>query len=574
MANEQSFKPDLKSNEIPDPTSEYDTTADDLSDVLYARHAEISTFTDLEKQRGTSIPALFNQLYKFVQNPSAVSVETYKRMVDTDETVGAGVDFLTSCLAARIGRYTHPSNEITEFVNKRLDEIVGGFTNVLKELLSATWAGFSVGETVWANKDVGFVPQKIVIFPPTTVLFETERTGELTPDGIMQYQRNYNPYIQGNGFGYLTGMAGVGSGFLGNDAGRPDPFAKFGDFPFPLRTANSFNYLSIRIPTQKCIHFPFNAQGQFGNPYGKSLLRRIYKYYVMKDAILQMMMIALDRKGTALSVVFCDPNAMLENGEYDETRNGNLQGFRNKAGKGIRADFAAREAFKNVHNDSTILLPGKKGEIYDVEFMPQTSNVNDFIAAKEMCDKSMTRGLLLPSLIFGSGDGSGSWALGEQHQQTFDKICDSVNASLEHILTQQLIRQIIAYNYPQSAWKNDGLGSFAKKTLSRDEISKEAEMYEKGVTMGVIDTQDLNDLNKMRDTFGFDPRDKPIEKLDPFAQEIGDGTGLQTEPEKDKEQPLEPKEPEQPKEDQIKEQKEKLSVFKRLAQWLRISPKE
>ncbi len=505
-----------------DPTAEYEDVDNTLEDVLYARHAEIETFQDLEKQRGTSIPALFNQLYKFVQNPSSVSVETYKRMVDTDDTIGSGVDFLTTCLAARIGRYSHPSKEITEFVNKAIEGIDGGWTNFIKETLSASWAGFSVGEIVWKNTDQGFVPAKVVTLPPNTVLFETERTGELTPDGIMQYQRNYNPFLAGNGFGYLTGGAGLGRGFMGGASSGPDPFAKLGDFPFPLRTANSFNYLSIRIPRQKCIHYPFNAQGQFGNPYGRSLLRRIYKYYVMKDAILQMKMIALDRKGTALTVVFCDPNAMIENGETDNGTG--PQQYRGQANKGMRADNAAKQAFKNVHNDSTILLPGKKGEMFDVEFMPQASNVQDFIAAGDFCNKSILRGLLLPSLIFGNGDGTGSYSLGQEHAKTFDKICDSVNSGLEHVLLQQFINQIIAYNFPRAAWEKEGLGAFNKKTLSRDEIEKEMAVYAQGIETGVIDANDLNDLNKMRDTLGFEPRDTIIEKPDPMMPEVNSET--------------------------------------------------
>lgn len=498
----------------PSPTEEYEDIDNSFDDILYARHAEIKTFEDLEAQRGTSIPALYNQLFKFVQNPSTVSVETYKRMTDTDETIGAGVDFLTSCLAARLGRYTHDSKEITEFVNKILGDIEGGWTNLVKDLLSATWAGFAVGETVWHNTEDGFVPRRVITLPPTTVLFETERTGELTPDGILQYQRNYNPFLAGTGFGGI-GIMGLGTGFAGVGSGRPDPYAKFGDFPFPMRTANSFNYLSIRIPTQKCIHYPFNAQGQFGNPYGRSILRRAYKYYVMKDAILQMMMIALDRKGTALTVVFADPNAMVEDGTKDNGTG--PQQFRNDPTKGMSAAQAAKVAFNNVHNDSTIILPGKKGEIYETEFMPSASNVQDFIAAKDMCDRSMTRAMLLPSLIFGSGDGGGSWALGQEHSKTFDKICDSINAGLEHVLLQQFIKPIIAFNFPKSAWAKEGLGGFSKRSLSQEEVQKEAEMYEKGVNMGIIDANDLNDLNKMRDTIGFEPRDTIIEKADPFG---------------------------------------------------------
>ena len=128
----------------PDYPSQYlDTASLELESMLYARHAEVESLNDLQLQRGTSIPALFSQFYKFIQNPSSVSVETFKRMVDTDDTVGSGMDFLTTCLAARIGRYTHKSKEITQWVNETLEEIDGGWVNALKEMLSATWAGYS-----------------------------------------------------------------------------------------------------------------------------------------------------------------------------------------------------------------------------------------------------------------------------------------------------------------------------------------------------------------------------------------------------------------------------------------------
>ena len=106
-----------------------------VQEQLYARHVEVQNFKDLEAQRGTPIPALFNIYYRFIQNPSSVSVETFKRMVDTDDTIGSGVDFLTTALAARFGQYQHKSPEITEWVNKRLAEVEGGVFNLLKEAL-------------------------------------------------------------------------------------------------------------------------------------------------------------------------------------------------------------------------------------------------------------------------------------------------------------------------------------------------------------------------------------------------------------------------------------------------------
>ena len=111
MANEQPRTANDNSN----PAEELE-----LDKMLYATDANIESIEDLMNQRGTSIPALFNTVYKFIQNPSSVSVETFKRMIDTDDTIGSGVDFLTTCLAARLGPYTHTNKEIAKWVNERL----------------------------------------------------------------------------------------------------------------------------------------------------------------------------------------------------------------------------------------------------------------------------------------------------------------------------------------------------------------------------------------------------------------------------------------------------------------------
>ncbi len=475
-----------------------------LDEMLQARSAEVESFKDLEQLRGTAIPALFNQFYKFIQNPSSVSVETYKRMVDTDDTVGSGVDFLTSCLAGRMGAYQHKSTEVTEFIQACLEKIDGGFVGALKEMLSATWVGYGVQEKEWHNTDEGFIVKKLLTLPPSTLLFETDYHGELTEDGVLQYQRNYNPHLLSQGIGFFGSAFSTSSGFV--DTARPDFFAKLGDLPFPLRTANTFSYLSIRIPKMKCVHYAHDAQGKFGNPYGRSLLRRCYKYYVMKDAFLQMMAVALDRKGTPLTIVYVDPNTTL----MDSKRYNSAKGPAEQAK--VRADVAARDAFKNIHNDTTIILPGKKGQMFETDFVPQSSNTEAFISALDFCNKSIMRALLLPSLVFTGGDGSGSYALGSEHAKTFEKILDSMLHGVKQVYLQQLIKELIAYNFPESAWKKDGLGDFSKRQFSQEERQKEMDMFVAGVNGGIIDANDLNDLNKMRETMGFEPRDKIIEK--------------------------------------------------------------
>lgn len=496
---------------------------DEVLGELYARHAELETFKDLETQRGTPIPALFNQFYKFIQNPSTVSVETFKRMVDTDDTIGAGVDFLTTCLAARMGSYSHPSEEVTQWVNKALDKIEGGSYNAIKEMLSAAWVGFSVQEKVWANTEEGFIIEKLVPLPPATVLFETERTGELTADGILQYQRNYNPLLASGGINFFGGMLGTGftTTSTGAAVGRPDVYAKFGDLPFPLRTANTYNYLSVRIPKDKCVHYAFDAQGKFGNPYGRSLLRRAYKFYVMKDAFLQMLAVALDRKGTPLTVVWADANTTIRDKAKAGDSTTNVRGQE----KGIRADVAARDAFKNIHNDTVIVLPGKKDSIYSIDTVQNTSNADVFIQAIELCNKSIMRALLVPSLIFTNGDGTGSFALGQEHAKTFDKILDGILAGAKSALLQQVIKPLLAYNFPRSVWEKDGLGDFAKRELTPDEREKEMDKFEKGINSGVIDVNNLKDLNKMRDAIGFEPVDEVIGKPQSMMGDMFNGAG-------------------------------------------------
>lgn len=476
----------------------------DLDEMLYARHAEVNSLEDLTAQRGTNIPALYNQVYRFIQNPSTVSVETYKRMWDTDETVGSGLDFFTTCAAARLSHYTHKSSEIAQWVNERLHEIDGGWMNAQKEILTAAGAGFSVAEKVWANTSNGFVPKKLIQMPPGTIMFETDRTGALTPDGILQYQRNYNPALFGSGIAYMFGFASQDVPG-GSNTFRPDIYAKLGDYPFPLRSPNIFSYLSIRIPVRKTIHYAFSAFGQFGNPYGRSLLRRAYKHWILKDAVMQMLAVALDRKGTPLQVWYVDPSATFIDSDK-------MQPGQDSTGQSIgkRAQFAVRDALKKVHNDSVVIMPGKKGQFVEHDFIPQSSNAADFISVLNYLDTRIMRAMLFPSLVFSSGDGAGSFALGAEHAKTWDKILDGVVDCYQQVLLRQLVREMIAYNFPKSAWEKDGIGEFAKRELSQDEREKEMQCAETACNIGAIDMNDLNDLNHIREIGGFKPRDTPI----------------------------------------------------------------
>lgn len=484
-------------------------TEQELEELLREREAEVKTFEDLTQQRGTSIPALFSTYYKFIANPSSVSVDTFKRMIDTDDTLGSGTDFLTMCLAARLGEYVHPSTEVTQWMNRRIKELKGGWYNAVRETGSSSWAGFSCQEKVWRNSTEGFVVDRLIPYPATSVLFEVDREGQLTQDGILQYQRSINPLNSGVGGSFWGGAFSSGwtVGFGGN---RPDPFARMGDLPYPVRTANSLMYMAIRVPRQKVIHHAFQAQGGFGSPYGRSLLRRAYTAFVAKHSLIQQMLRAMDRKGTPLIVVYAAPNLTVKDPEKVAAAGGG-----NVRGKdvGMDAAKAAARAFENVHNDTVITLPGKKDQTYNVEAIQVDPNTDHFILAINSFNQAMMRSLLLPPLVFTGGDGAGSYSLGQEHAKTFDKVCDGMLEGIKQALLQEYIFEMMAYNFPRTVWEKEGLGDFTKRELSAEEREKEANLVEKAVNLGVVDTGEMKDLNTCRDKLGFEPTDKPMPKM-------------------------------------------------------------
>jgi hypothetical protein len=222
-----------------------------------------------------------------------------------------------------------------------------------------------------------------------------------------------------------------------------------------------------------------------------------------------MLAVALDRKGTPLTIVYADPNTTLA----DETKatainnGGNVKGRR----AGIRADEAARAVFSRIHNDSVMILPGKKGQIYEVEALPQGSNSGEFIQSLDFCNKSIMRALLIPALMFG-GDGGGSYSLGQEHTKTFMKVLDGMLDGLKEVLIQDVVTELIQYNYPRTVWEKDGFGDFSHAEFADEDLEKLSRIWETAINNGVIDTNELKDLNKMRGVMGFDERETPIEK--------------------------------------------------------------
>jgi hypothetical protein len=474
-----------------------DNVPGDIRDEVQKRFDELESLQKEQFQLGTSVPQMYGSLSRFVANPSTVSVETYKRMIDTDETIGAGIDFMNLCFLARFGDYTHPDKKIETFVRRALMQMEGSWHGNLAEIFSGEWAGFSVTEQVWkfdADFDgaPAFVPKKLVTYPPLTIVFALDRTGEILPDGIFQYQRFHNTSLNS----YYASPGGNLDGF------RPDTLASIGDFPYPIRISADLTFLTVKIPREKVIHVRSSSTGNFNNPYGRSILRRAYKNWALKDAFLRMWLIAADRKGTPLVIGYAAPNdTVLEQEQNSLVIDG--------AARAQRSDVAMANAFGTVHNSSFMVLPGKKGETYDVEAVQVQGDMNIYKDGTEYFNKSLMRAMLIPPLIMTGGDGTGSFAMAESHTKMFNKIIDGKLKSYKQAILEQFVSKLLAYNFPRKQWEKDGYGDFALQEQDPELMEKLANVFDRLTTNGYMDPSDQVDMDEVRAKMGLKKKKAP-----------------------------------------------------------------
>lgn len=477
-----------------------DDVLPNIKSELKNRYDELSRLEQEQVQMGTSVPQLYGSLSRFIANPSTVSVETYKRMLDTDETVGAGIDFLNLAMTARFGDYKHPVPKIQEFVRKAIAQMEGSWHENIDEMLSCQWAGFSITEQLWRMEDdfmgaPAFLPRKLVTYAPLTLVFAVNRHGEVLPDGIFQYQRFHNTFFN-------SYMYGVSRGDL--NGFRPDLFASVGDYPYPVRIAADLTYLTVKIPKDKVIHLRSSSTGKFDNPYGRSILRRAYKSWVVKDAFLKMWVVAADRKGTPLVVGYAAPNDTVQENVENTDRGITAQ----------RADQAMANIFKNIHNSSFIVLPGKKGETYDVESIQVQGDMNVFKDGIEYCNRALMRALLIPPLVMSSGDGAGSFALGAEHHKIFRQSIDGSLKPHKQAILDQWVRKIIAYNFPENMWKSHGVGEFILEEFDPEVMEKLGQIYGNLTEKGYMSPEDQVDMDQVREKMNLKKKKSPLPVTD------------------------------------------------------------
>lgn len=186
-----------------------------------------------------------------IRNPDGLGVDTYERMVDTDETVNAGIEFISLSVIGCIGEYHHPKKKIQKFVRRDIEGMRHLLGVVVEDILTGLWAGSSVTE-----------------------LHLTELRGQVRTVDL--------PTIAPSTVAYKLAKEGLNAGCV--------------DMIEQRTTLGR----TVSIEAENFIHW--SHRGRFGNPYGTSRLRACWKYWFPKDVLLASWCRGLEQYSTPKAI--------------------------------------------------------------------------------------------------------------------------------------------------------------------------------------------------------------------------------------------------------------------------------
>lgn len=335
-------------------------------------------------QIGSQLDTTFLLFDNCIQNTDDVPLREYERMLETDETVATGIQFLTLSILLKLGEYTHDNPKITDFVRENFEEMQDNLYAACEEILTGLWAGYSGSELIWKPSGSRIMLDQIVTYHPRTILVKVDRqTGAYT--GIKQWRW--------------------------------------------------FDGSPVDIPKEKAILFSYNKK--FGNHYGKSILKPIRKNWLLKDPILKMWARALDRFGTPLLAALVSDEE-IEDPDYPGKQISQIE-WALRMLKNIQSGtgLAFRSGSKDAGNETKVTSLNSGGSGIGEAFEKAVLYLN----------KMLLRGLLVPSLMADDGSGKGSYALGQAHFAVFDMTITSIYKGLTEVLLEQIVRRLVEYNF-------------------------------------------------------------------------------------------------------------------------------
>jgi len=330
-----------------------------------------------------------DQLLGWLHRPDNIGLETYERMVQTDETIAAGLEFVTLAAVSRLGEYVNEDRpDIQEFIRENFETMQGSLSEAVGNMLAALWAGFTVTEIVLRERGGWFWLEGLETLEPSSVRLH------VVDDGGPRHGQVDKVY-QWWGTAWQTDM-----------------------------------------PGEKVVHFCSRRLGiRPGNPYGTSRLKSVYKWWCLKDPMIAAWGLTMQRYGTPFTFIETAGNASDTVQLPDGTT-------------ASRADYLTELINSMGTGTGMVLSPGEKVTLSQLG----RAVGDDFEKLQNHCNRVMLRGILVPILLLDNTD-VGSYALGQRHFDMFLMGLKHLLLQATEALLEQLVRPLIELNFgPQDAW--------------------------------------------------------------------------------------------------------------------------
>jgi hypothetical protein len=450
-----------------------------------------STFLDVEAMQeagqGTRVPFVSTLYGNFAINPSGVSVGTFQKMVQTDDRVRLNFEMNIATIVESIGEYYYDEDpKIQEAMREQFKRIKGGKDEIVRHFCSSMWAGMYTGlMNTKIDKDGIEWIDELLFLPPLSIQYT------LTPQGAVenywQYVYNY-PYAgTQNALSIMYNLGDpatlIGGGSLGGFAGSVlglDGAADLGDMDYPFRTNFINTFGLVQLNKEKILHYAFDSHNGGINPYGYSLLRDVYPIWLRKTLTVRLYTSAQQRCANPALIGYADTRKVIETGMGQMS---------------INALEALHNVMQSYTEESAILLPGLKGEMFDVEVVNYTGDFSVYEKALAYQDKTIDN-----ALFNTTSSESGSYASATTQASTHARQMKSYANRYAHAILNQFCAYFIKKNFNENATY---FGRFESKLQNLDDQLKQEKIIEGLVVQGFVSPYYKPDTDSVRKLFGF-----------------------------------------------------------------------
>jgi len=189
-------------------------------------------------------------------NPEEIGLDEYTKMLNYDAQVIAGWDLIQMGVLMKEWRIVHEDEELVDTITNSFNQMRWPtIRDAMKEMLKAVVYGYSVTEVVLDDYKGHWMLRRqngLKTFDPNTVKFYTDNAGNLLKIGQQ----------------VVGGGVATGGG------------------------------LDVALPLERTLIW--SHEKEWGNWYGKSILRGCYKNWFIKDAMLKFANIAYERFGSPI----------------------------------------------------------------------------------------------------------------------------------------------------------------------------------------------------------------------------------------------------------------------------------